>query len=120
MSFLIGLAIAPVAGLGRWWRRHWFDLLATLLLVYFAYHAVHGQRGLLAWLEKSRQLEVTQHDIASLQREHQELSGRVERLAKDAIDPDMLEEELRKLGFVSPDQDLVLTPREFQDFVPAP
>ena len=67
----------------------------ALLLVYFGYHAIQGDRGLLSWIKLSDQLgethialEVTAVDRAGLER-------KVALLRPDGLDPDMLDERAR-------------------------
>lgn len=79
-------------------------------LAYFAWHAVHGQRGLLAWVDLSRELEQRRAELAELRAERVAIERRVDGLRPDAIDPDLLEEELRKLGYVGERELIILTP----------
>lgn len=67
----------------------------ALLLVYFGYHAIQGDRGLLSWIKLSDELaearialEVTAGKRAGLER-------KVALLRPDGLDPDMLDERAR-------------------------
>jgi cell division protein FtsB len=82
----------------------------VLALGYFGWHAVHGNRGLLAWVDLNRELESSRAELAGLQSERQALERRIAGLKQDAIDPDLLEEELRKLGYVGDHELVILTP----------
>jgi len=96
------------------WRRKLaqkgLGLGLILVLVYFGYHSIHGQRGLFAWLDVNRELEARRAELAELEARRQRLERRVEALEGDGADPDLLEEELKKLGFVKEDEVVVLAP----------
>lgn len=91
-------------------RGRWVALPLALALVYFGWHAVHGERGLLAWVDLQRQLEQGRAELAALQAERATVERRIDGLREDAIDPDLLEEELRKLGYVGERELIILTP----------
>jgi cell division protein FtsB len=92
-----------------WLVRRWHLVLGLLLLAYFAHHGVHGERGLLAWIDKSRELQSARAELATLDAQITELAGTVEALQPDRSDPDLLEEQLRNLGFIGKDEVIVLT-----------
>jgi cell division protein FtsB len=92
-------------------RGRWVVLPLATALVYFAWHAMHGQRGLLAWIDLTRQVETARGELGELRRERQALDRRVQGLQPDRLDPDLLEEELRKLGYVKEGEVVVLTDR---------
>ena len=91
-------------------RGRWVALVVTAVLAYFGYHALHGQRGLLAWMDTKRELEVARRELAQRAQDRGRLERRVDALKEDRIDRDLLEEELRKLGYVRPDEVIVLKP----------
>ena len=70
-------------------------LLGILAIGYFAYHVVHGDRGLIAWLKiKQRTIAAKQ----SMERSHSErlaIEHRVSLMKPGSLDPDMLEERAR-------------------------
>jgi cell division protein FtsB len=91
-------------------RGRWVVVPVALTLFYFGWHAVHGDRGLIAWVDLNHELEKSKAELALLQAERQRLERRVAGLGEDALDPDMLEEELRKLGYVGERELVILTP----------
>ena len=97
--------------IGLWLRGRWLAFVVTAILAYFGYHAIHGQRGILAWVDKSRELEHAKQKLAELDAERAGLERRVAGLQPDRLDPDLLEEELRKLGYVRPDEVILLPPK---------
>ena len=87
-------AIGPVCG--------------ALLLGYFVYHAVQGERGLLAWRQVDQQVAGAEATLAEVRAVHDRLAHRVSLLEPTSIDPDMLEERVRiMLNFVHAD-DMVI------------
>lgn len=94
--------------LARYLKGRWLAVAVTAVLAYFGYHALHGQRGLLAWIDTSRDLEAARQELARLGDERAELSRRIQAFQQDSIDRDLLEEELRKLGYVRPDELVIL------------
>jgi cell division protein FtsB len=98
--------------LRRWFWRNWLLLLCLLMTVYFGYHALHGQRGLLAWVDVSRELQQARSELAAAEAENERLQQLVDGLQPDRLDPDLLEEELRRLGYVDPGEVVILTPED--------
>ncbi len=72
-------------------------VLAASLIGYFGYHALHGERGFLAWRELRRDLVVVQRVEAKLAAERTQLDHRTALLRTDNLDPDLLEERARML-----------------------
>ena len=97
-----------VEGLAGWLKGRWLAVVVTAILAYFGYHALHGQRGFLAWVDKSRDLEAARQELARLRTERASLEHDVEAFQSDKIDRDLLEEELRKLGYVKPNEVIIL------------
>ncbi len=91
-------------------RGRWPAVLATAVLAYFGYHALHGERGLLAWVDKSRDLEAARQELELVRAERAELDRDVRAFQEDRLDRDLLEEELRKLGYVYPNEVIILRP----------
>ena len=85
------------------------SLFCLFALVYFAYHAIVGKRGLEArsrLIERSRQLEP---EIERLEAVRARLEREVRLL--DARDPDIIEElAIELLGFARPGDRVVVAP----------
>ena len=101
--------MASFRDLRRRSRAAFAALLGAVVVGYFAYHAVHGDRGLNDWFLLSRQIAeletksiLNEAQIAILQR-------RVALLRDASLDPDMLDERVRAvLGFARGDEIVVL------------
>lgn len=83
-------------------------LLGACLTAYFVYHAIHGDRGIYAWLRINQELKAANLEAASLQAERLALERRITLLSSTSLDLDMLEERARvMLNFAHPD-DLII------------
>jgi cell division protein FtsB len=77
----LGYVVGPLIGLGA--------------VVYFAYHTVEGDRGVLAWIKLKTEILEAELQLARVATDRQELEHRVLLLRPDHLDPDMLEERAR-------------------------
>ena len=89
-------------------RSHWLVLPLAFLLLWFVYHAIHGRRGLIAWIDLRREVAAARAELAELESRRAALKARVEALAPEAIDADLLKTELRRLGYIEPDELVIL------------
>jgi len=86
-------------------------LLGIALTGYFAYHFVEGDRGLNAWERLSRQLQAAKGTLAGVEAERARLAHRVSQMQPDHIDPDLLDQQVRRvLDFAAPDEIVIMTP----------
>ena len=72
-------------------------VLAVCTLAYLTYHAMHGDRGFLAWLILKQDLVAAQQVHDGLLQQRAALEHQVKLLRPDSLDPDMLEERARVL-----------------------
>ncbi len=88
-------------------------VLCALALVYFGYHSIHGERGLLAWTQRSQEVVDARTRVAALAAEHARLGHRVSRLRPESLDLDLLDERARAiLNLAEPDEIILFTPRD--------
>lgn len=79
-------------------------LIGLLLVAYFAYHAVEGDRGIRAWQWLDGEIAEAREVRDRLAGEQGALEQRVAMLRPDSLDSDLLEERARLvLGFVPAD-----------------
>ncbi len=90
--------------------RHWLGILMVLTLGYFAYHSIHGDRGLFAWVDRGHELDVKRLELEEVRGQRQWLEERVKALGQDGIAIDLLEETLYELGFVHENEVIILDP----------
>lgn len=78
---------------------------------YFAYHAVIGETGLLAWGGYRAEHARLEHQAASIHAQRTALEHRVALLNPAHVDPDLADELVRKnLNVVRPDEVVVPLP----------
>ena len=89
-------------------RYIWGPLLGLGAVVYFAYHTIEGDRGVLAYLQLRSQLDEAELQLAKVTTDRQELEHRVLLLRPDHLDPDMLEERARVMLNMGHDGETVI------------
>ncbi|WP_241503796.1 FtsB family cell division protein [Ferruginivarius sediminum] len=81
------------------------QVIAVCLVGYFVFHAVQGERGLLAYLRLQQDLAQAKAVQSELAAQRKEMEHRVSLLRPDSLDPDMLEEQARHvLNFARPNE----------------
>jgi cell division protein FtsB len=85
-----------------------WPMLGACLAGYFVYHAVQGDRGIIAWLQLNQQIRAADAELARTDADREAAEQRVALLSNSSLDLDMLEERARvMLNFSHPD-DLVI------------
>ncbi len=85
-------------------------VLGICAVAYFAYHAIHGDRGLIAWRHLNQRVEAARGVLAEAVLRRNALQHRVKLLSPGSLDPDMLEERARlMLNYGFPDDTVILT-----------
>jgi len=80
-------------------------VLGVCVVLYFAYHAVQGDRGIRSLLDYESRVEKTKLQLAQIKAQRERLEHRVYLLRSDSLDPDLLEERARAvLNFAHPDE----------------
>ncbi len=80
-------------------------ICALCLMLYFIYHIIQGERGILSWLRLQQKISDAEQQLTVVQEEQEILERRVQLLRPDSLDPDMLEERARKvLNFAKKDE----------------
>jgi cell division protein FtsB len=70
-------------------------LLCVLALFYLGFHAVSGERGLLALFKESRKLELLKIELADITAKREALDKKVRHLSSQSLDLDLLDERAR-------------------------
>ena len=85
-------------------------LFGCLFLTYFVYHSLQGEHGILAWWSLNLRIAEAESVLLDLQLQQSTLNHRVRMLLPQSLDPDLLEEQGRRLlNFTHPD-DMILLP----------
>ena len=95
----------------RWRRRMVIVLPVGLLVVYFAFHAVYGRLGILAWEGLQTELAAVEAELDDVERENRRLEAQIRGLRPETLDVDAVETVLRGYGFVRPEERIILLER---------
>jgi len=82
--------------------------MGLTLVVYFAYHTVQGDHGLLAWWRLSKEISLAEDTLSGLEDVRSGLDRRASLLRPDHLDPDMLEERARLMLNMGRDDEVVI------------
>jgi cell division protein FtsB len=80
-------------------------LIIILLFVYFVYHTINGERGVLVAFRLSHDLQEQSRKLEKITQERMVLDKRVKSLNSASLDLDLLDEIARKnLGLIGKDE----------------
>ena len=83
--------------------------ICFVLVVYFGYHAVQGDRGLLVWIQLKNEIKQAEVIHTTLIDTRQQLERRVAFLRPESLDRDLLLERAHLiLGLVRDDEVVIL------------
>ena len=103
------LKASPLASLKA--SQIFVPLMGAAMLVYFGYHAVQGDRGLIAWWSLRYEIDKADAQLTLVTAEKQALERRVALLRPQSLDTDMLAERAHlMLGAVQGDDLIVPDP----------
>ena len=83
-------------------------IAGILIFIYFIYHSVEGDRGLLALNNVNVRITEAEKKLAELVVVQRELEGKVTRLTPSSLDADFLEERGRKILNFGHNSDIVI------------
>lgn len=83
-------------------------LMCMLLVVYFGYHALHGERGLYALFREKRILASLETDYLKTKAEREKMEQHVLHLRDASLDRDLLDEQMRRMLGVMKKGELVV------------
>jgi cell division protein FtsB len=86
-------------------------VLGFCVVGYFAYHSIEGDRGLVAYLRLTEQIQLARSQLTEVVLERKALEQRVGLLRPNQLDPDMLDERARLLlNLARPDEIVIPDP----------
>ena len=88
-------------------KRNYSNVTTTvflvLLITYFSFHVMSGERGLLAMAQLSNKVKDAREELDLVRAERLKLEHKVKLLSPNSLDLDMLDEQSRKiLGYAKP------------------
>ena len=93
-------------------RQALIPLVCVIVLSYFAYHAVYGRHGFIAWLSLQNSVDTLQQQLEEVQATRRSLDQQVSLLRPESLDPDLLDERARAtLGLAEPNEIVIFKDR---------
>jgi cell division protein FtsB len=90
-------------------RRMLPTLIGACAVVYFGYHALQGERGVMTLMSLERRLDQAEIDLQAVESERLALERNVELMRPGSLDRDMLEERARAvLNYARPDELVIM------------
>ena len=84
--------------------------LIAVLIAYFGFHALTGERGLLTSGQREQTLAARTAELKQIRAERMDLEARARLLRDSSLSADLLEERARSLlGFADPDDYVIRT-----------
>ncbi|MBK8175901.1 MAG: septum formation initiator family protein [Rhodospirillales bacterium] len=86
-----------------------FPAFGVAAVLYFAYHGINGDRGVLALRAKQQEVAAARAEYDAIKEEREALERRAKLLNPGSLDPDMLDEEARRLlNYGLPDETVII------------
>lgn len=83
------------------------NLFIALMLLYFTFHSIYGQRGIISYFKMQAELKKSYQQLELLRAERLEINNRSRLLQPGSLDIDMLDEQIRNvLGASNPKEQI--------------
>ena len=86
-------------------------VLGICAAAYFAYHAVQGDRGLIAWWNLKQRVANARASLSEITAQRKILEHRVSLLHPQSLDPDLLDERARLMLNYGHAEDIIIFPK---------
>ncbi len=80
----------------------------ALMVGYFLFHAVQGDRGILAWAELKQEVAEAEQTLDRLTKARNKLDSRVKLLRSGSLDRDLLDERARIVSGLANPHEIVI------------
>lgn len=87
-------------------------MLGALTVIYFGYHTVQGDRGLLAWWHLRHEVQQAEAELQRVVAVREAIEHRTSLLRPDNLDLDMLEERARIMLNVGRGDEIIIFDRK--------
>ena len=79
-----------------------------ILVAYFLFHMVQGERGLFAWVQLNKQIDQTERENKNLLAERVAWENKIKLMRTESLDADLLDERVRlMMGFSNKDEAVI-------------
>ncbi len=86
-----------------------FNIIIVFMLLYFVFHSIYGNRGIVAYFNLQAKLENSYKKLKLLRVKKLEIENRVKLLRSKLLDKDMLDEKTRNiLGLSLPEEKIFI------------
>ena len=89
-------------------RQALISLVCIVALSYFAYHAIYGRHGFIAWLSLQNSVDTLEQQLTEVENRQRSLDQRVSLLRPESLDPDLLDERARATLGLANKNDIVI------------
>lgn len=79
-----------------------------ILVAYFLFHMVQGERGLFAWVQLNQQIDQKERENKNLLAERVAWENKIKLMRAESLDADLLDERVRlMMGFSNKDEAVI-------------
>ena len=79
-----------------------------ILVAYFLFHMVQGERGLFAWVQLNQQIDQKERENKNLLAERVAWENKIKLMRTESLDADLLDERVRlMMGFSNKDEAVI-------------
>ena len=89
-------------------RKSGFWIFGAMIMVYFGFHAVNGERGLLKYIYLKQEIAEARLTAAKYNQEKTLLEEKVHHLSNKSLDLDLLEERARIVLNMAADDEFII------------
>ncbi len=84
-------------------------LIFAVGIFYFIYHTVSGSKGIFAMIQLSQKVEKARDKLDYVKAERVNLEHKVKLMRSDSVDPDMADEQARKMLGLAKENEIIIT-----------
>lgn len=85
----------------------WLTLTLTSLILYFIYHSLSGERGIISLVKLRNTYSTLQEKLEKIRGERLNIEHKVNLLRSKSLDLDLLEERAKKILSYSKDNEII-------------
>lgn len=90
----------------------WGSLALLSVMFYLVFHAVSGERGVLALFTETRKLDEIKAELSRVKAQHETLEHKVRLMSDRSLDLDLLDEQVRRVLGMANKNEVVYFPED--------